>query len=429
MDVLFLVVSFVQCPRGPEYPNGLTVDEVCALISELQARYPEMPGLNFYGCGLGGANGSMVATYESLIKGVNQCALKLYPDKYRGLKLDDNDVSRYAYLQSMPSQAHSVPTNKWWGPVDTKVGMRPRKPYRAWCWQAHHILTDHPDLYVGTNLDLLSGGGGNTTVAQIENARGMATLKYATGPQAPWDPHLPDGGVNNSGATEYYMRSMLPGPVALPNETAENASFYFGGAIVNEWNPTPCMPTRFEKWWMPGVPENGGQGTWCNNSAAAVAGYTAARLKSPNTFNAAWVTSNDVMFQSMMLSGVLDLAVMEFWICQSDRSCDFNVTRDTAAALSQAEFARRAGYLENSIIMYSQMCPKGAKWPRGFTVQGVCAMMTAVKEHYPEMPGVAFYGCGGAGTTALDRDKQALIRGVSMCALKLYPDDEWSEAF
>ena len=52
-------------------------------------------------------------------------------------------------------------------------------------------------------------------------------------------------------------------------------------------------------------------------------------------------------------------------------------------------------------------------------------MMTVVKQQYPEMPGVAFYGCGGAGTTPDDLAKQALIKGVSACALKLYPDKDW----
>ena len=44
---------------------------------------------------------------------------------------------------------------------------------------------------------------------------------------------------------------------------------------------------------------------------------TSVRAELPNT-----LTSNDVMFQSMMLSGVLDLTVMELWICQSGKTCD-----------------------------------------------------------------------------------------------------------
>ena len=66
------------------------------------------------------------------------------------------------------------------------VGLTPVRPYRAWCWNAHQILSDHPALYKGVNLDLLPGGGSNATVAQIENQHGIATLHYAEGAEEPW---------------------------------------------------------------------------------------------------------------------------------------------------------------------------------------------------------------------------------------------------
>ena len=137
------------------------------------------------------------------------------------------------------------------------VGPRPVKPYRAWCWSGHPILTDHPELYVGVNLDLLPGGGSNTTVAQIENAKGMATLGYATGAEEPWFGELKERAdcspsdaarnlcpTNNTAATVDFMNSLSPGPRPLPGETTENASFYFGGTVINEWNPDPCVPTQ-----------------------------------------------------------------------------------------------------------------------------------------------------------------------------------------
>ena len=137
------------------------------------------------------------------------------------------------------------------------LGPRPVKPYRAWCWSGHPILTDHPDLYAGVNLDLLPGGGSNTTVAQIENAKGMATLGYATGAEEPWFGELKERAdcppsdaarnlcpTNNTAATVDFMNSLSPGPRPLPGETTENASFYFGGTVINEWNPDPCVPTQ-----------------------------------------------------------------------------------------------------------------------------------------------------------------------------------------
>ena len=137
------------------------------------------------------------------------------------------------------------------------IGPRPVKPYRAWCWSAHPVLTDHPVLYAGVNLDLLPGGGSNTTVAATENAHGVATLNYATGAEEPWDGQLQGKDVcppedasrnlcptNNTAATADFMNSLSPGPRPLPGETSENASFYFGGTVINEWNPDPCVPTQ-----------------------------------------------------------------------------------------------------------------------------------------------------------------------------------------
>ena len=78
------------------------------------------------------------------------------------------------------------------------------------------------------------------------------------------------------------------------------------------------------------------------------------------------------------------------WLCQGDSSCDVNATRDVKGALQLASDARKYGYSDRAIIMYSQLCPKGDKWPKGFTVDAACSMMAAVKAQFPEMPGVAF---------------------------------------
>ena len=66
-----------------------------------------------------------------------------------------------------PPPAPPQPRPWQYGPVDHKVGMRPKKPYRAWCWQAHPCIAEHPDIYIGANLDLLPGGGDNTTCAPM----------------------------------------------------------------------------------------------------------------------------------------------------------------------------------------------------------------------------------------------------------------------
>ena len=95
------------------------------------------------------------------------------------------------------------------------------------------------------------------------------------------------------------------------------------------------------------------------------------------------------------------------WLCQGDSSCDVNATRDVKGALQLASDARKYGYSDRAIIMYSQLCPKGNKWPKGFTVDAACSMMAAVKEQFPEMPGVAF--C--EPSTSAPRSVPAVVSG------------------
>jgi hypothetical protein len=47
-----------------------------------------------------------------------------------------------------------------------------------------------------------------------------------------------------------------------------------------------------------------------------------------------------------------------------------------------------AGYVDRTIIVYAQMCPKGDRFPQGLTVETVCSIITELQTRYPEMPGV-----------------------------------------
>ena len=232
-----------------------------------------------------------------------------------------------------------------------KLGPRPVKPYRAWCWSPHTFLSEHPELYPGVNLNLMPGGGGNTSVATAENAAGIATLHYADGPELPYFAKFTDnassGATNNTGATPQFEASLSPGPAALPGETDSNASFYFAGSIIDEWNPDPCIPTQVpsnipgKNWTVPGPFIRPGQSQWCNNSAAALAGYIKARIKFPTAFNAAWVSQQDHTFEALMLSGVFDLNVIEGFIYNpgSNETVDLEVRRSPSLVSDGASVA------------------------------------------------------------------------------------------
>ena len=85
---------------------------------------------------------------------------------------------------------------------------------------------------------------------------------------------------------------------------------------------------------------------------------------------------------------------------------------------SRLEYARQAGYIHKTINCFGMTCPKSEAYPNGFTVDSMCALVSETQTLFPEMPGVAFYGCGAANKTGMAE----LLRGISACAQKLYPD-------
>jgi hypothetical protein len=123
-------------------------------------------------------------------------------------------------------------------------------------------------------------------------------------------------------------------------------------------------------------------------------------VKHPNAFNAAWVTGQDAHFQSLMLSGVLDLAIVEGWIYDGDYK---GALLTKQQIIDRLEYAKLAGYIDRTIVLYAQMCPKGEEHPDGLTVEGVCSLISELQGLYPEMPGLNFYGCGEGSQNTLPR--------------------------
>ena len=135
-------------------------------------------------------------------------------------------------------QAHPAP-----GPPPGISSLRPKQPYRAWAF--HDAMPDSPwpvlppDLYPGANLDLVPTAS-NISACRDENDRGIATLHWAYGPDSPWAPKLPGGGVNQSAAASYFMDYVSP----LTSPSDNVTDWAFGGAAIDEWNqgPPPSSP-------------------------------------------------------------------------------------------------------------------------------------------------------------------------------------------
>lgn len=140
-------------------------------------------------------------------------------------------------------------------------------------------------------------------------------------------------------------------------------------------------------------------------------------MQHPKMFTASWVSNQDAHFQALMLSEIFDLAIVEHWVYDGTFDGALTTKQDVIRRL---EYAKLAGYIDRTIVMYAQICPKGEEHPHGLAVDGVCSLISELQDEFPEMPGLNFYGCGGANaTSAMHED---LIKGINKCALKLYPD-------
>ena len=85
------------------------------------------------------------------------------------------------------------------------------------------------------------------------------------------------------------------------------------------------------------------------------------------------------------------MAIVEGWIYDGDYK---GALLTKQQIIDRLEYAKLAGYIDRTIVLYAQMCPKGEEHPGGLTVEGVCSLISELQGLYPEMPGLNFYGCG-----------------------------------
>ena len=63
-----------------------------------------------------------------------------------------------------------------------------------------------------------------------------------------------------------------------------------------------------------------------------------------------------------------DLAIVEGWIYDGDYK---GALLTKQQIIDRLEYAKLAGYIDRTIVLYAQMCPKGEEHPGGLTVEGV----------------------------------------------------------
>lgn len=276
----------------------------------------------------------------------------------------------------LPSQAASVAMGMAVGAALLSAAVRaeaqplPRHPVPVRAWFQPQFLDTRPELYTGMNLitSLVDGG-----VAERWTGRGVVTLKWAFGPQSEY----------SQGRADYYRDQCAP--------FVEGHDFRFAGVGIDEWNP--------------------GSERFADESRLAAEGYRAARQRWPGNLVVAWVTQPDETFLGLLADGTFDLAIIEGYSFIPDVG---GLTLDGIRA--RLAVIEQAGLLDRCIVCFGYVAAGCDKAGRRMTADDLTALVRAVKEAYPQMPGVAFYGHddGHPGTPDL-------IAAAERLGLEMYP--------
>ena len=233
----------------------------------------------------------------------------------------------------------------------------PRYPVPVRAWFQPKFLDTRPEVYVGMNLitSLV-----DADVAKRWSGKGVVTLKWAFGPQSEY----------SQGKPEYYRDQCEP--------FIDGKPFRFAGVGIDEWNP--------------------GSERFAEESKVAAEGYRAARATWPDNLVVAWVTRPDETFLALLAAGTFDLAIIEGYSFIPDvGGLTLDGIRERASAVE------KAGLLDGCIVCFGYVAAGSDKAGRRMTADDLAALVGAMKEEYPQMPGVAFYGFddGDPGTCLL----------------------------
>jgi len=254
------------------------------------------------------------------------------------------------------------------GPRQTRRVERLQRPIRAW-FQPQHLDTGgdlDSQITLVTSLD-------DARLAEKVTRRGIQALKWCYGPNSEW----------SEGRSDYYRDQCAP--------FIAGSTFRFAGVGIDEWNP--------------------GDRRYPAEKDLAAKGFRAARAKWPDSIMVGWVTHPDETFIGLLRDGTLDLAIIEGYSFIPDVG---GLTLE--GICERCDVLKQAELLERTIVCFGYISAKPDQQGRNMTIEELERQVRYIRQRYPEMPGVAFYGF--KDDTPETRE---LIRRADALAGQLYP--------
>lgn len=263
-------------------------------------------------------------------------------------------------LEPLPSGA-TVPTRPPAATRPSELLRMPAPPYVIW-YQCPYL-----DDLRHANVDASVG----SAIWAFENhARGICSLMWTYGPNSPYGQDA-----------EYYREQYT----SAPREG-------YAGCAVDEWN----------------VEAGDAREAWCAE------GMRAAKQAYPGMTLAVWVTHPTPTFLSLVRDGIIDLALLEGYTYVPDHP-EWAIGWDDLIR-HRVELMKREGLLDRTVVCVGMVAAGPDAHGNRMTAQELQRQLEYLKTHYPEMPGIAFYGWNdGAPET------RELVRLADELAGRLWP--------
>lgn len=215
----------------------------------------------------------------------------------------------------------------------------PKPPYVIWfqCPYLDDIRHCNVDASVGTSA-----------WAFKNHTRGITSLMWTFGPNSPY--------AEKGREREFFL-----------NQYSGFARAGYTGCAVDEWNVSDENPNV----------------AWCAE------GLRQTKKDFPDYFIAVWVTGPTPTFIALMKEGIIDLAIIEGYSYCPDHP-EWAISWE--GAMQRIEILKREGLLSKTVFCVGEVAAKPDQFGNRMTPGELTRQVTFIAEHYPEMPGIAFFG-------------------------------------